>query len=130
RLKPIDRRQMVMRTIDMERLVAADHPVRAIWEMLGQEDLSPFMRGVRAVEGRPGQATVDPRLLASLWIYAYSEGISSARELSRLCEYEPGCQWLTAMGTVNHHTLSDFRVEHKGALDGLFVEVLGLLRAE
>jgi len=93
-------------------------------------DLNPFMRGVRAVEGRPGQATVDPRLLASLWIYAYSEGISSARELSRMCEYEPGCQWLTGMGTVNHHTLSDFRVEHKEALDGVFVEVLGLLSAE
>jgi transposase len=130
RLKPIDRRQMVMRTIDMERLVEADHPVRAMWEMLGQVDLAPFMRGVRAVEGRPGQATVDPRLLASLWIYAYSEGISSARELSRMCEYEPGCQWLTGMGTVNHHTLSDFRVEHKEAMDGVFAEVLGLLSAE
>src|SRR5678816_891811 len=118
RLKPINRQQMVMRTIDVERLVEADHPVRAIWEMLGQVDLNPFMRGVRAVEGRPGQATVDPRLLASLWIYAYSEGISSARELSRMCEYEPGCQWLTGMGTVNHHTLSDFRVEHKEGLDG------------
>jgi transposase len=130
RLKAIDRRQMVMRTIDMERLVEGDHPVRAIWEMLGQVDLNPFMRGVRAVEGRPGQATVDPRLLASLWIYAYSEGISSARELSRMCEYEPGCQWLTGMGTVNHHTLSDFRVEHKEAMDGVFAEVLGLLSAE
>jgi transposase len=130
RLKPIDRRQMVMRTIDMERLVEGDHPVRAIWEMLGEVDLSPFMRGVRAVEGRPGQATVDPRLLASLWIYAYSEGVSSARELSRMCEYEPGCQWLTGMGTVNHHTLSDFRVEHKKALNGIFAEVLGLLSAE
>jgi transposase len=130
RLKPIDRRQMVMRTIDMEKLVEADHPVRAIWEMLGQVDLDPFMRRVRAVEGRPGQATVDPRLLASLWIYAYSEGISSARELSRMCEYEPGCQWLTGMGTVNHHTLSDFRVEQKEALDGVFAQVLGLLSAE
>ena len=130
RLKPIDRRQMVMRTIDMEKLVEADHPVRAIWEMLGQVDLDPFMRRVRALEGRPGQATVDPRLLASLWIYAYSEGISSARELSRMCEYEPGCQWLTGMGTVNHHTLSDFRVEQKKALDGVFAQVLGLLSAE
>jgi len=130
RLKPIDRRQMVMRTIDVERLVETDHPARAIWEMLGQVDLNPFMRGVRAVEGRPGQATMDPRLLASLWIYGYSEGISSARELSRMCEYEPGCQWLTGMGTVNHHTLSDFRVEHKEALDGVFAEVLGLLSAE
>ena len=46
----------------------------------------------------------------ALWIYGYSEGISSARELSRMCDYEPGCQWLTAMQAVNYHTLSDFRV--------------------
>ena len=129
RFKPINRDQLIMRTIDIERLVEADHPVRAIWEMLGQMDLSEFDERIRAVEGRAGQATLSPRLLASLWIYGYSEGISSARELARLCEYEPGCQWLTAMGTVNHHTLSDFRVESKKALDGVFTQVLGVLSA-
>jgi transposase len=130
RLKPINRQQLLMRSIDIERLIEPDHPARAIWEMLGQVDLSKFAEKIRAVEGRAGQATVDPRLLGSLWIYAYSEGISSGRELSRMCDYEPGCQWLTGMGGVNHHTLSDFRVEHREALDGLFVEVLGLLSAE
>ena len=93
--------------------IEADHPARAIWEMLGQVDLSPFEETIRAVEGRAGQATVSPRLFPALWIYGYSEAISSARELSRMCAYEPGCQWLTGMEGVNHHTLSDFRVEHK-----------------
>jgi hypothetical protein len=73
---------------------------------------------------------LSPRLLASLWIYGYSEGISSARELARLCEHDPACQWLTAMSPVNHHTLSDFRVESKKALDGVFIQVLGVLSAE
>ena len=115
----------------MEKLIEADHPARAIWEMLGQVDLSPFERGSEPWRGRAGQATVDRRgCWRALWIYAYSEGISSARELSRMCEYEPGCQWLTGMGAVNHHTLSDFRVEHKEGLDGVFAQVLGLLSAE
>ena len=130
RLKPINRQQLLMRSIDVEKLIEGDHPARAIWEMLGQVDLSRFEEGIQAVEGRAGQATVSPRLLAALWIYSYSEGISSARELSRMCEYEPGCQWLTGMETINHHTLSDFRVEHKDALDGLFIQVLGLLSVE
>jgi transposase len=130
RLKPINRQQMMMRSIDIEKLVEADHPVRAIWEMLGQVDLSRFEEGIRAVEGHAGQATLAPQLLASLWIYAYSEGVSSARELSRMCEYEPGCQWLTAMEGVNYHALSDFRVEHKEALDELFTQILGVLSAE
>ena len=130
RLKPINRQQLLMRSIDVEKLIEADHPARAIWEMLGQVDLSPFEQTIRAVEGRAGQATVSPRLLSALWIYGYSEAISSARELSRMCEYEPGCQWLTGMEGINHHTLSDFRVEHKKGLDGLFAQVLGLLSAE
>ena len=66
----------------------------------------------------------------ALWIYGYSEGVSSARELSRMCEYDPACQWLTGMQSVNHHTLSDFRAEDKEEVDPIFVQVLGLLSAE
>ena len=67
--------------------------------------------------------------MVSLWVYAYSEGISSAREIERLMEWEPGMQWLGGLVTVNHHTLSDFRVEHKAALDELFAELLALLES-
>jgi len=130
RLKPINRQQMMMRSVDVEKLVELGHPVRAIWEILGQLDLSGFEANIRAIEGRAGQATLSPRMLASLWIYAYSEAVSSARELSRMCEDDAGCQWLTGMETVNHHTLSDFRVGYKKALDDLFRQVLGLLSAE
>jgi transposase len=130
RLKPINRQQLLMRSIDVEALIEADHPARAIWEMLEQVDLSGFEQKIRAVEGRAGQAAVSPRLLVALWIYSYSEGVSSARELSRMCEHEPACQWLTGMEQINHHTLSDFRVEHKDELDGLFTQILGVLSAE
>src|SRR3989449_8746288 len=65
-----------------------------------------------------------------LWIYAYSRGVSSAREIARLCEYEPACQWLTGMKVVNHHSLSDFRVDHGKALEKLFAEILGVLTLE
>jgi transposase len=66
-------------------------------------------------------------VLISLWIYAYKDGISSAREIARRCEYHPAYQWLTGMEGVNYHTLADFRIEHQAALDRLFMEVLGVL---
>jgi hypothetical protein len=69
-------------------------------------------------------------LLVSLWIYAYSRGIGSARELARRCEYEPAFQWLTGMEKINYHTLADFRVAHGMALDEMFAQVLGVLSAE
>ena len=130
RLKPINREQMVLRPMDVERLVSEDHEVRAIWEFVGRLDLSPYYEEVDAVEGEAGRPALDPQLMVSLWIYAYSKGVSSGREISRLCEYDPAYQWLTGLEPVNYHTLSDFRVDHKEALDELFTEVLGLLSAE
>ncbi len=130
RLKPVNRKQMLLRAVDVEKLVAEDHPVRAIWEFVGRMDLSEFTKDIEAVEGVAGRSAYDPRLLISVWIYAYSEGVSTAREIERLCQYDPGYQWLTGMEVINHHSLSDFRVDHKEALDELFVQVLGLLSAE
>src|ERR1700683_3144210 len=80
----------------------------------------PAARGVRRGTGI---------LLVCLWVYAYCEGISSARELDRLMEWEPGLQCLSGLESVNHHTLSDFRVEHKQALDELFAPLLATLES-
>jgi transposase len=130
RLKPINRQQLVLRPMDVEQLVPEDHEVRAIWEFVGELDLSRYYEEVEAVEGEAGRAAWDPRLKISLWIYAYSKGVSSGREISRLCEHDLAYQWLTGMEAVNYHTLCDFRVKHKEGLDELFVNILGLLSAE
>jgi transposase len=130
RLKPIDRRQMLFRTVDVERLVDEDHPARAIWAFVSQMNLDAFYAPIKAVEGVAGRETWDPLLLICLWLYAYSRGIGSAREVARRCEYDPALEWLTGMQEVNHHTLSDFRVDHAAALDDLFAQALGLLSVE
>jgi transposase len=127
RLEPINRKQFILRSIDVEALIESDHAARNIWEFLGELDLSRFRARVKVVEGRAGRNAWDPRLLISMWLYAYSRGISSARELERQCNYEPGLQWLTGLQVVNHHTLSDFRVEQGEQLQQLFVQVLGIL---
>jgi len=116
--------------MNVERLVPEDHEVRAIWEFVGRMDLCGYYEEIDAVEGEAGRCAMDPRLMISLWIYAYSKGVSSAREISRLCESDSAYQWLTGIEAINYHTLSDFRVDHKEALDELFTEVLGLLSAE
>jgi transposase len=130
RFRIVNRAQMMWRVVDVEALIGDDHPARAIWEFVGQLDLSSFCSEIRAVAGRAGQPALDPWLLVSLWLYAYSRGIGSAREVSRQCEYEPGLQWLCGLEPVNHHSLSDFRVEHARALEELFTQVLGVLSAE
>ena len=117
RLKQINRQQMLLRPVEVEKLVEEDHPVRAIWELVGQLDLGPFYAEIESVEGVAGRPVWDPQLLISLWIYAYKDGVSSAREIARLCEYHPAYQWLTGLEVVNYHTLADFRIRHKEPLD-------------
>ncbi|HEX6824984.1 MAG TPA: transposase, partial [Nitrospiraceae bacterium] len=130
RYEVIDREQLCWRPIDIERLIGAEHPARAVWEFIGRLDLSPYQEDARAVEGQAGRPGWEPRLLISLWVYAYSKGVGSGRGIEELCEWEPAYQWLTGSRVVNAHTLSDFRVKHDKALQGLFVQVLGLLSAD
>jgi len=130
RFQAINRQQMVLRMVDVEQLLEPDHLARAIWEMTGRLDLTPYTVAVRAVEGEAGRPPIDPRLLIALWIYAYSEKVSAAREVARRCAYHPAYQWLTGCAVVNHHTLSDFRVDHQEALDQLFAHLLAILSRE
>jgi transposase len=127
RCKAVERNQLLLRPVDVEKLVGQGHAVRAIWDLVGQLDMEPFYTEIGALEGEAGRPVWDPKVLISLWIYAYKDGVSSAREIARLCEYHPAYQWLTGMEVVNYHTLADFRIDHQPALDRLFIEVLGVL---
>lgn len=130
RVKPVDRRQLTWRVVDVEGLLEEDHAARAIWAFVEQLNLESFYGPIAAVEGTAGRTPWDPRLLISLWIYAYSRGISSAREMERRCAYDPAFEWLCGLERINHHTLSDFRVTHGPALHELFVNALGVLSGE
>jgi len=127
RCKPVERNQLWLRSVDVEKLVGKQHPVRAIWEWVGQLDLEAFYAEIAAWEGEAGRPVWDPKVLISLWIYADKDGVSLAREIAGLCQYHPAYQWLTGMEVVNYHTLADFRVDHQQALDQLFIEILGVL---
>lgn len=72
RLVAIDRRQLLLRTVDVEKLVDDEHSVRAIWGLIGRLDLRLYHAQIAAVEGSAGREHTDPQLLISLWLYAYS----------------------------------------------------------
>ena len=131
KLIPVNRDQAAWVALDVDQLIGADHKMRAIWELTGRLSLEEFAAAIESQEGEAGRPAWSPRVLVSVWLYAYSEGISSAREIEREMEYEPGLRWLTGLQVINHHTLSDFRVGHGEALKQLFVKLLvALERAE
>ena len=66
KLKPVDRNQLLMLTLDVDSLVSADHKVRAIWELTGKLNLRGFLTGFRSEVGRAGREHNDPRLLVAI----------------------------------------------------------------
>jgi len=129
-IRYVNRQQMSWRAIDVERLIGEEHPARAIWTLIGRMDLSHFYQGIESSAEEGGRPAFDPQLLISLWVYAYSQGIGSAREVARRCEFDPAFQWLTGLDEVNYHTLADFRVEKKNELEELYTQVLAALSNE
>ena len=50
RVRPINRQQLLLRPVDVERLVGEDHAVRAVWEFVGLLDLGRFYAAIEALE--------------------------------------------------------------------------------
>jgi len=134
KIKPINRDQIYMQMVDLEASIPADHPVRAIWEFVEELDLSALYKKIQSKIGEVGCSAHDPKMLMALWLYAYSDGINSAREVESLSgnsfEGKKAYQWLCGGKPVNHHTLSDFRIKYKEELDELFTQILGVLSHE
>jgi transposase len=127
RLRRPDRAQVTMRVECDDELIPQVHQARVIWSVVEKLDLSAFHEPIKARDGTCGRDATDPRLLVALWLYAATRGVGSARELARLCVESRPYRWLCGGVTLNHHSLSDFRVGHAAALDELFTQVLAAL---
>jgi len=129
-IRRVNRQQMSWCAVDVGRLIGEDHAARAIWSLVGRLDLRAFYCAIDSNAEEGGRPAFDPQLLISLWVYAYSQGIGSAREVARRCECDPAFQWLTGLQEVNYHTLADFRVARQKELDELGTPVLAALSTE
>jgi transposase len=130
RLRQPERRQLGWHVAAIDDLVAADHPVRAVWAFVTALDLRELHAAIKAREGVPGQAPPAPELMMALWLWATVDGVGSARQLARLCEEHLAYRWLCGGVSTNYHTLSDFRVAHGDVLERLLARGVAVLVAE
>jgi len=103
--------------------------VRFIDEFVRTLPMEPlgFERVRPAATGRPGY---DPRMMLSLWIYGYVNGLSSSRKLEREAGRNVEVMWLMEMLRPDFKTICDFRKDHKTALTGVFRSFTELCRTE
>lgn len=127
RVREPERKQGVIVFEMPEDRLSADHEARVLWSVVETLDLSAFVAGAKAVEGRAGRSLLSPTMLLTIWLYAISRGIGSAREIERLLQTDEAFRWIAGNVGVGHHKLSQFRVSHFGALQGLMTNVLATL---
>jgi len=133
RVKQPQRDQIEFRACCWNDLLPADHQARIVWDYVERLDLSSVYAQIKSIERRPGQPSIDPRILFALWLYATLRGVGSARELDRRCDPQTGevpFQWICGGVSVNYHTLADFRTAHLELLDQTLTNSVAVLMHE
>ncbi len=110
-----------------EDALPEDHTARLLWRVVEALDLSRFLSQAKAVEGQQGRRVLSVRVLLTVWLYAISRGIGSAREIERSLTSDAAFRWIIGDLSLGRTRLSEFRVEYGEALDHLFTDVLATL---
>jgi transposase len=116
-----------MQLFSLDQMLPADHRARQVWAFVQGLDLEPFYGDIEVTDQVAGRTAIAPEILVGLWLLATLDGIGSARELARRCETDIPYLWLLGTVSVNHHTLSDFRVQHGARLEQLLVNTVAAL---
>jgi transposase len=124
RLRQANRHDVVPVPARLEDLIPQDHLARLVWEVVERLDLSAFCAHIKVFEGEPGAPAIDPQILITLWLYAISQGVSSAREIDDLRVAHIAYMWICGGVRLNYHTISDFRTDYEEELDELMTQVV------
>jgi transposase len=127
RTKTPQRRQIRMEMLSLDQWLDADHRVRIVWQYVDSLDLTELYQSIKATRNNVGRDAIDPRILFGLWLFATIEGIGSARRLADLTQRDIPYMWICGGVSVNHHRLSDFRVEHGELLERILTESIAVL---
>jgi transposase len=121
------RRQVVMKMEAPDDLIPSDHPARIFAHIVERLDMSKLTAHVKSVEHAGGRPALCPAMLLTLWLYAISRGIGSAREIERLTVSDDAFKWIVGDLEVGRFALSEFRTSHGEALLALLADVLAIL---
>jgi transposase len=101
------------------------HLAYFVLDLVRELDVSGIEHAIQSKDGR-GTRPYSPRMMTALLLYAYCVGVFSSRKVER-ATYEDVAFRVLAGGEHPHFTTVNlFRLEHREALSGLFVQVLRL----
>lgn len=125
--KPYEQHQMMLFPPSLEEMVATNHPVRTINEVIDKVDISPLLCRYKG----GGASSYHPRMLLKVLVYAYTTNIYSSRKIEEACQQNIHFLWLSGMQKPDHHTINRFRSERlKEDLRKIFTQVVQMLAVE
>ena len=122
--RPVDRETGFLLPPSVEEWLPERHLARFVVEVIGQLDLSAFVKAYRG----SGSASYHPSMLLGLLVYGYATGVFSSRKLERATYDSVAFRFIAANDHPDHDTIAAFRRRFLDRIEGLFVEVLLLAR--
>lgn len=122
--KPYNPNQISLLPPSLDELIASNHPVRVVNEILNQLDISHLEESYQG----GGSSSFHPRMLLKVLVYGYLNNIYSSRQLEAATKENIHMMWLCGMNRPDHHTINRFRGQRlKGHLKEIFRQVVVLL---
>jgi transposase len=124
RYRPVDRDQPFLFPPDMREWLPADHPVWLVIRAVEHMDTSVFHAGRKT--GGAGTAGYDPDMLVTVLVWAYAHGVTSSREIERVCGTDVAFRVICGGNLPDHSTFARFREDFPETVGGFFAQVLVL----
>lgn len=113
--------------LDLNDLIAVDHPVRTINAVLEKVDISSIISSYKP----GGTSSYHPRMLLKVIVYAYVNNIYSSRKIEEALAQNIHFMWLAGMKRPDHNTINRFRGERlQKTLKPIFNQVVVMLAEE
>lgn len=111
----------------LEDLIAADHPVRVVDNILDQVDITALLQRYKP----GGASSYHPRMLLKVMVFAYMNNIYSSRKIEEALGVNIHYMWLAGMSKPDHNTINRFRGKRLAdILRPIFSQVVLLLAGE
>lgn len=122
--KPYQQNQMFLLPPSLEDMVALNHPVRVVSEVIDKIDIDAIIKKYKG----GGTSSYHPRMLLKVLVYSYLNNIYSSRRMEASVKENIYFMWISGMAQPDHHTLNRFRSERlRHILKEVFAQIVMML---
>ena len=121
------RQQGMLIPLDLNDMVAPDHPVRVVNAVLDKVDIREIIKQFRP----GGTSSYHPRMLLKVIVFGYINNIYSSRKIEEAVKSNIHFMWLAGMRKPDHNTINRFRGQRlRHTLKPIFNQVVLMLYEE